>query len=210
VAQGCGNPSPQARTAHPDHAKHAPHAGEAHGPRAGHVQASRRRLPITGQPPSGAGHTSRPAAIGGRPHKQTSRAGHGQATRAGQPCRSRAGHTSRSAAIGGRPHEQASRVGHGQASRVGHQAQATRQGWPYYRRCIRAACGAIVYSRATPGGWPAPDGGWPARDLRQVACPAGSMSSIVGPPLAGGLRLIAGGLPVTCARWPAPLVPCRV
>ncbi len=33
--------------------------------------------------------------------------------------------------------------------------QATRQGWPYYRRTCRRACGAAAYSRATPGGWPA-------------------------------------------------------
>jgi len=33
--------------------------------------------------------------------------------------------------------------------------QATRQGWPYSRQAARAPGGAVVYSRATPGGWPA-------------------------------------------------------
>jgi len=28
-------------------------------------------------------------------------------------------------------------------------------GWPYSRRAARGAGGAVVYSRATPGGWPA-------------------------------------------------------
>src|SRR5579884_2820661 len=34
-------------------------------------------------------------------------------------------------------------------------AQATRKGWPYYIRADRAAPQAVVYSRATPCGWPA-------------------------------------------------------
>jgi len=33
--------------------------------------------------------------------------------------------------------------------------QATRQGWPYSIRAARAAGGAVVSRRATPGGWPA-------------------------------------------------------
>jgi len=51
--------------------------------------------------------------------------------------------------------------------------QASRQGWPYERRGVRAPWGAIVYSRATPGGWPA----WPSHGL-----PLPPM----GPPLAAG------------------------
>jgi len=105
--------------------------------------------------------TCRPPAIRGRPHEQASRAGHGQATRAGQPP-SGVSHPGRSAAIRGKPpgqvsrHQgQATRAGQPCRSRAGHPAQATRKGWPYYIRCIRAACGAIVYSRATPCGWPA-------------------------------------------------------
>src|SRR5579883_2959129 len=31
-------------------------------------------------------------------------------------------------------------------------SQATRQGWPYYPRAARTACGGVVYSRATPIG----------------------------------------------------------
>src|SRR5579883_1316673 len=37
--------------------------------------------------------------------------------------------------------------------------QATRKGWPYYRRTCRRPCGAVVYSRATPCVWPV--GNWP-------------------------------------------------
>src|SRR5579883_2146128 len=51
----------------------------------------------------------------------------------------------------------------------------TRKGWPYYIRCGRAAGGGVVYSRATPGGWPA----W-----RLLRLPL----TLPGPPLAAGLR----------------------
>src|SRR5579885_596194 len=33
--------------------------------------------------------------------------------------------------------------------------QATRKGWPYYRRAARVPSQAVVSRRATPGGWPA-------------------------------------------------------
>src|SRR5579884_4115268 len=36
--------------------------------------------------------------------------------------------------------------------RAGKCEQATRKGWPYYIQCGHAACGWIVYSRATPLG----------------------------------------------------------
>src|SRR5579885_2837946 len=36
----------------------------------------------------------------------------------------------------------------------GNAPQATRKGWPYYIRGVRAACGGVVYRRATPCGWP--------------------------------------------------------
>jgi|SRR5579884_1676488 len=38
--------------------------------------------------------------------------------------------------------------------------QATRQGWPYYIRRLHKRHSLLVYSRATPGGWPV--AGWPA------------------------------------------------
>jgi len=40
--------------------------------------------------------------------------------------------------------------------------QASRQGWPYSIRAARAPWGGVVYSRATPGGWPA----WPSHGLQ--------------------------------------------
>ncbi len=97
----------------------------------------------------------------------------------------------------------------------------------YSRRCVRAACGAVVSSRATPrsvhfrphtsrpparGGlrwWPAPCGRWPA-GAATLPCPAqrrwpawrshGLPFTLLGPPLAAGLP----GL------WPATeACPCR-
>jgi hypothetical protein len=109
-----------------------------------------------------------------------------------------------------------------------HASQATRKGWPYYTRGGRAAGGAVVYSRATPCGWPArwltrhgtmsgtlpctparpPARGGPT--IHEVVVPLVERSSIVGPPLAGGLH---GGLHVMvpCPPcWPARhvMVPC--
>src|SRR5579885_431155 len=46
-------------------------------------------------------------------------------------------------------------------------AQATRKGWPYYRRAARAPPQAVVYSRATPCGWPAVPGR--IRGIRQAS-----------------------------------------
>src|SRR5579883_2478099 len=84
-------------------------------------------------------------------------------------------------------------------------AQATRQGWPYYTRAARTACGGVVYSRATPIGVnlrppQATRQGWPySRRGVRAACGA---ASLVGPPLAGGLRcrsVTAGQHTATCA-----------
>jgi hypothetical protein len=101
--------------------------------------------------------------------------------------------------------------------RLSARAQATRKGWPYYTRTHRRTCRIVVYSRATPCGWPAHGGLFPAVACALVACPrlsaraaqatrkrwpyyirhnprhANEWPRIVGPPLAGGLL---GGWPV--------------
>jgi hypothetical protein len=46
-------------------------------------------------------------------------------------------------------------------------AQATRKGWPYSIRAARAPPQAVVYSRATPCGWPAVPGR--IRGIRQAS-----------------------------------------
>ncbi len=127
------------------------------------------------RPPAWTGHPHET----GHPHGQaTRRTGHphGQATR-------RTGH----------PHGQATRrTGHphGQATRrTGHpHGQATRKGWPYYTTHRRMACRAIVYSRATPCGWPAP----------VLACPGAGLPRCWPAPVLA--CLLAAGLP-RC--WPA-------
>ncbi len=104
MAQGCGNPPPQARTAHPDHAKHAPHTGEAQGPRAGHTGS---------QPPSWAGQPPSATRVRTRRREQSSGAGHGQASRRrGQATWADHGQTSRR---------------RGQATWADHPPQATRK-----------------------------------------------------------------------------------
>ncbi len=78
--------------------------------------------------------------------------------------------------------------------------QTTVAGHPQGVALLYTAAGAVVYSRATPCGWPAgrwPAGRWPVA----VACCAAGLprTCIVGPPLAGGLR--SGGL---CCGRPTP------
>jgi hypothetical protein len=51
-------------------------------------------------------------------------------------------------------------------------SQATRKGWPYYTRPLHQRHGTIVYSRATPCGWPARGGG----GLRGAAVAWGGLS----------------------------------
>src|SRR5579885_1732927 len=173
---------------------------------------AREQATAGSRPPPEAGHRRKQATAGSRPPPE-------------------AGHRREQATAGSRPPPEA---GH-------RRKQATRKGWPYYIRRLHKRHGLLVYSRATPCGWPA----W----RRRVAClalarlsvnaygkqaTAGSRpparggptiyggstsgtasSSIVGPPLAGGLlpcgwpallRVVcslAGGL-LPCG-WPAPL-----
>src|SRR5579885_2858523 len=95
--------------------------------------------------------------------------------------------------------------------------QATRKGWPYYRRPLHQRHDRFVYSRATPCGWPA----WRSHGLQLP---------LLGPALAGGLRgagtsfserlwgyplrvpgSVGAGYPVLAdiPRWWASRVPCR-
>src|SRR5579884_3858259 len=92
--------------------------------------------------------------------------------------------------------------------------QATRKGWPYYIRPLQRRHERHVYSRATPCGWPAwrpsvnasgatpggPDRVWAG--LLGADWPAGCYS-IVGPPLAGGLRRDLRRLARCGGGWPA-------
>jgi hypothetical protein len=96
-----------------------------------------------------------------------------------------------------------------------HRPQATRKGWPYYIRLLLRPCEHLVYSRATPCGWPGARvwsaarvwpvarvaGGacgrwrvWPVARVAGGAC--GQWRAAGGP--AGGLtcRLACGGGPV--------------
>ncbi len=97
-----------------------------------------------------------------------------------------------------------------QASRRRPLAQATRRGWPYSRRHVRATCGWIVYSRATPCGWPG--AAWLAwggmAGLGRHGWPGAAWAGLGRHGLAGlmvaGLGQLAWGMRVACCRWPAP------
>src|SRR5579885_2025545 len=82
--------------------------------------------------------------------------------------------------------------------------QATSQGEHYSTRGGRAAGGAVVstvYSRATPGGWPASRGMPTTGHPWRVACFA--RDAHYRPPLAGGLLRAGCPLQATPCRWPA-------
>ncbi len=136
------------------------------------------------------------------PHRPQSRRRH-----PGQPSVRAAADTQ--ATRKGWPHRpQATRKGwphRPQATRKGwpHRPQATRKGWPYYIRLLLRPCEHLVYSRATPCGWPVARvaGGacgrwrvWPVARVAGGAC--GRWRAAGGP--AGGLtcRLACGGGPV--------------
>ncbi len=79
-----------------------------------------------------------------------------------------------------------------------HRPQATRKGWPYDRQLLHRRHERLVYSRATPCGWPAARSHW-------LPLPP------LGPPLAGGLRRVPTGfryrlwghpLRVACGAFP--------
>jgi hypothetical protein len=105
--------------------------------------------------------------------------------------------------------------------------QATRKGWPYYRRPLHQRHERIAYSRATPCGWPVGVGGlwawvacgrgWPVAVWRGlwawVACGRGWPVGVGGlwawvacgrgwPVGVGGRVGVGGGLGMPVAVWP--------
>ncbi len=228
-------PAPPTRTmqsTRPTQAKRRGHEQVTRAASRRRGQASRRRPPESGRGAESnpaAQDTGRPAAVGDRPHGQTmgrpAAVGdkpHGQTTRRRLP----ASHPPQATRVAGHgqatPPQAARAAGHPQATRRRPPApQATSKGWPYYTRRLHKPHGCIVYSRATPCGWP-------ARGLRRWshivysrATPCGWPATVAGLVRGGwpGARrlawcavaglLVAGAprLPVTLAcglfRWPA-------
>src|SRR5579885_2151117 len=140
---------------------------------------------------AGRQHTAPPGHIGPRPAAPpASHTGPAARHRPAAPPASRAPQASRAA---DQPHVWPHRL---QATRKGwpHRPQATRKGWPYYIRLLLRPCEHLVYSRATPCGWPgarvwSAAREWPAARVAGGAC---------------GLRRVwpaarvAGG---ACGRW---------